>query len=59
MRTVKQTASIIKYTNLLHAFGLGSRKAEDFKKEHAEDAIFLSRAEKLDSLFVLVRGDDQ
>jgi len=54
MRTVKQTSLIIKYTNLLYAHGVGSRRAEYFKQKHSQDTTFLSRAKKLDSLFVLV-----
>ncbi len=58
MRTVKQTASIIRYTNLIHEYGLGSQQVEDFKKNHSDDAAFLSRAKKLDNLFALVNEDD-
>ncbi len=57
MRTVKQTAVIIRYTNLIHEYGLGSEQVEDFKQKHSEDAAFLSRAKKLDSLFALVNEE--
>ncbi len=57
MRTVKQIASVIRYTNLIHQHGVGSQPVEDFKKDHGDDAVFLSRAKKLDSLFALVNEE--
>ena len=43
-------ASVVDYTNILHAHGLGSPEADAYKKQYEADAVFQKRAKVLDDL---------
>ncbi len=43
---------IIKYTNILHAHGLGSKRAIAFVQNHQDDQKFQKRAKALEEVWV-------
>lgn len=48
-------SELISYINILHADGLGSRAAADFRAARSGDPAFLRRAGALDRLFLIRR----
>jgi hypothetical protein len=44
--------NLIEYVNLVHAHGLRSKVAEDFKKSQKDDPAFSRRVKVLDDLFL-------
>ena len=41
---------IIQYTDILHAYGVGSQEAETFKNKYKEDKVFQRKTERLETL---------
>jgi hypothetical protein len=48
---MSRSSPIIEFANILRSTGVGSDEAEQFKKAHGTDQVFLERAGVLEKLF--------
>ena len=48
---MSRSSPIIEFANILNTAGVGSAEAEEFKRVHGTDMVFLERADVLVQLF--------